>query len=438
MTDFGASPIVCTNKCPKSFIELSFDEIFISSPCNPPQLADVAQVEEFELDSNPVPPDPIPSIQIEEPVPAPRKACLEDFDLLCTVGVGAFGKVLQVAHKVTKEIYALKIMRKDTILSKKAERFIKSESAVMRDNQHPFIIGLLCSFQTNGKLYLVMDFANGGPLWSLLKKEAMLSEATVRFYVAEIALALEHLHAREIVHRDLKPENILVDYDGHVRITDFGLAKDHVSGIEGARSFCGTDDYIAPEIIKGGPYGQAVDWWSLGALTFDMLTGSPPFVANNPKQLYQKICNEKVRYPSYLTASAVSFLKGLLNRDPVKRYESGIAFRKHAFFKGVNWNNMINMTVSPPFRPHLTDRALDVSNFSPQYTRMPPRDSPMERVLNDNNVFAGFSHGPSPSFFGVCRDPPQGGATSSATSSVSDEEEEASVCTAEGLSEEEM
>lgn len=428
MTELEASSVVCDPKPRRSFVELSFDEIFISSPCNPPQPGDVAGVEEFDL--GPPAEQLVVTPAADEPAPVPRKACLEDFDLLCTVGVGAFGKVLQVAHKATKEIYALKIMRKDTILSKKAERFIKSESAVMRDNQHPFIIGLHCSFQTNGKLYLVMDFANGGPLWSLLKKETLLSEETVRFYVAEIALALEHLHARDIVHRDLKPENILVDYDGHVRITDFGLAKDRVSGLEGARSFCGTDDYIAPEIISGGPYGKAVDWWSLGALMFDMLTGAPPFVAANRKLLYKKICSEKVRFPSYLTAGAVSFLRAMLNRDPVKRYEAGSTFRSHPFFKGIRWNNMLDMTVVPPFRPHLSHRTLDVSNFSPQYTCMPPKDSPVDGVMFNTDVFAGFSHGPSPSFFCV-RD--QQGAHSTTTSSVTDEDDHTTEVSSEGV-----
>jgi serine/threonine protein kinase len=254
-----------------------------------------------------------------------------------------------------------------------------------------------------------MDFASGGPMWHHLKKEQMLSEQVVCYYMAELALALEHLHSRGIVHRDLKPENVLLDHSGHIRLTDFGLAKSNVSGICGAKSFCGTDDYMAPEVIEGHSYGKAADWWSVGALMFNMITGKPPFCAPNRTALYKKICSERVKYPSYLSGDAVSLMKGFMTRDPQQRLDISQSFRKHPFFRKLNWKKVLDLSTPPPFQPGGT--SLDVSNFSPQITAMPPGDSPpappahyiADPDLNSLNLFENFSFSASPKFLGIER-----------------------------------
>lgn len=398
--------------------EFSFDDIF-HSPINHGSKNEMSQISLESTDQKqnalPRPPPPetkeetefchSPGLQPDDPLLPPTelsitensKVSLGDFDLLCTVGVGAFGRVLQVRNKTTGLIYAMKVMRKNTVISKKAVDYIRTEHLVMKTNSHPFIVDLHCAFQSNGKLYLVMDFAYGGPLWNHLRREAMLPESHVQFYIAEIALALIHLHERGIVHRDLKPENILMDHEGHVSVTDFGLAKQNVSGTEGAQSFCGTDDYIAPEIIKGNNYGKAVDWWSLGALMYDMLAGEPPFKANNRNNLYKKICSAKIKYPTYLTGPAVSLLKGLLNRDPEKRLECGLNIKKHTFFKGMNWKGLLSRVIIPPITPGMKHGSLDVSNFSPQFTNLPVADSPAGCA--ENSFFNGFTFVRSPQTF---------------------------------------
>eukprot|EP00299_Pterocystis_sp_00344_P002632 c1296_g1_i1.p1 GENE.c1296_g1_i1~~c1296_g1_i1.p1 ORF type:complete len:440 (+),score=82.65 c1296_g1_i1:48-1322(+) len=353
--------------------------------------------------------------------PIRTKVTRDDFDLLSTVGVGAFGKVIQVRLKATNKIYAMKVMRKDTVVSRRVVEYIKTERVVMQENRHPFIVGLQCAFQTDGKLYLVMDFASGGPIWHHLKKEQMLSENVVCYYMAELVLALEHLHSRGIVHRDLKPENILLDHSGHIRLTDFGLAKSNVSGTSGAKSFCGTDDYMAPEVIEGSSYGKAADWWSAGALMYNMLTGKPPFSAPNRAALYKKICTERVKFPSFLSGDAVSLVKSLMTRNPQQRLDFAQAFRSHAFFRRVNWKKVLDLSIVPPFQPSGTE--YDVCNFSPQFTAMPPRDSPPAPSASFKadpetgaNLFENFSFVPTPNFFTieeVCRISSDGGSVES-------------------------
>eukprot|EP00736_Rhodelphis_marinus_P007569 Rmarinus@m.13424 len=329
---------------------------------------------------------------------AKKKIGLEDFEILRVVGRGAYGKVLQVRHRERREIFALKVISKQTVSGKNAEytRVERDVLAVMAQPQtsHPFMCGLHWAFQTAHKLYFVMDFVNGGGLFHHLKKQKMISEEHVRFYAAELVVGLQHLHTLGIIHRDLKPENILLSSDGHIVVTDFGLAKDN-AGTDRTHSFCGTYEYMAPEMIAETGHSYAADWWSLGALLYDMLAGEPPFTdkQGRRKQLQERICSSKVKYPRYLTSDAVAVLKGLLQRDVAKRFGFK-ELKKCKFFRNVRWPQVVQRQTKPPFIPTV-DGLLDVSQFDDKYTCLPPEDSPVigpPLSSSQQELFAGFSY----------------------------------------------
>eukprot|EP00164_Ancoracysta_twista_P003621 GFYU01004850.1.p1 GENE.GFYU01004850.1~~GFYU01004850.1.p1 ORF type:complete len:283 (-),score=80.49 GFYU01004850.1:5-853(-) len=268
---------------------------------------------------------------------------------------------------------------------------MRTERNILTQMDHPFIVSLHFAFQSKSKLFLVMDFLNGGPLFNHLCLEKMLSEKEAKFFIAEMVLAIDHLHKMKIIHRDLKPENILLDSDGHVRLTDFGLSKAHVSEDNRATSFCGSEVYMAPEMLKGEEYDFAVDWWSLGAVTYDLLTGAPPFEHSNKKILYDMILKQKLKFPKWLTGDAVSLLKGLMERDPAKRLKAA-DLKRHSWFKGISWKKLENREIEPPFKPTTSSGELDVTNFNKKYTDQTPILSPCTSVdENVNQLFHGFS-----------------------------------------------
>lgn len=207
------------------------------------------------------------------------KLCVEDFDLLKVIGKGAFGKVMLVRKKIPdgtanpNAIYAMKVLKKASVFAKNQVEHTKSERRILRDIDHPFVVRLRYAFQTEDKLYLVMDYYNGGSLFFHLRKSRKFSEKRARFYAAQLLLSMAHLHELNIAYRDLKLENILMDDKGFIALTDFGLSKENVDVPDGAKTFCGTAEYIAPELLKGLPYGKAVDWWGFGTLLYEMMTG---------------------------------------------------------------------------------------------------------------------------------------------------------------------
>ncbi|KDO67574.1 hypothetical protein CISIN_1g0116762mg [Citrus sinensis] len=235
---------------------------------------------------------------------------LEDFEVLKVVGQGAFAKVYQVRRIGTSEIYAMKVMRKDKIMEKNHAEYMKSERNILTKVDHPFIVQLRYSFQTKYRLYLVLDFVNGGHLFFQLYRQGLFREDLARIYTAEIVSAVSHLHANGIMHRDLKPENILLDADGHVMLTDFGLAKQFDENTR-SNSMCGTLEYMSPEIVLGKGHDKAADWWSVGILLFEMLTGQPPFTGGNRQKIQQKIIKDKIKLPAFLSSEAHSLLKGV-------------------------------------------------------------------------------------------------------------------------------
>jgi serine/threonine protein kinase len=298
------------------------------------------------------------------------KITKDDFELLNVIGKGSFGKVMQVKKKSDGQIYAMKVLRKEAIIARKQVAHTRAEKSILQKIQHPFIVRLHYAFQTKDKLYMILDYVNGGELFFHLKKEGRFSEQRVKFYAAQITCAIAHLHSLGIVYRDLKPENILLDSNGNVCITDFGLSKE-ITPEEGTHTFCGTPEYLAPEVLKGQGHGLAVDWWSLGTLIYEMLTGLPPFYSQNINLMYQKILNGELRFPSFISAEAQSLLEGLLTRDPEKRLGSGSEgsneVKRHAFFKDIDWAKLEKKELEAPFKPKVKD-VMDVSQIDTVFT----------------------------------------------------------------------
>ena len=293
---------------------------------------------------------------------------LEDFELLKVVGKGSFGKVIQVVKKDTGKIYAMKVLNKKTIIERNEAEHTKSEKAILQKLAHPFLVNLNYAFQTPDKLYFVMDFVNGGELFFHLQQEERFDEPRIKFYAAEISLGLEYLHSNKILYRDLKPENILIRSSGHICLTDFGISKEFLeSSDDRTATFCGTPEYLAPEVLAGKGYGTAVDMWSLGTLIYEMFTGLPPFYAQDVQQMYQKIMTEDLTVPEHCSAEAGSLLHDLLERDPEKRLTDYAKLKKHKFFVGIDWDKLLLLEVEPPYVPPVKD-LVSTAMIDPSFT----------------------------------------------------------------------
>ncbi|XP_072959679.1 serine/threonine-protein kinase AtPK2/AtPK19-like [Typha angustifolia] len=319
---------------------------------------------------------------------------LDDFEVMKLVGQGAFGKVFQVRKKGTSDIYAMKVMRKDKIMEKNHAEYMKAERDILTKVDHPFIVQMRYSFQTKYRLYLVLDFINGGHLFFQLYHHGLFREDLARIYTAEIVSAVSHLHANGIMHRDLKPENILLDPAGHAMLTDFGLAKEFDENTR-SNSMCGTIEYMAPEIVLGKGHDKAADWWSVGILLFEMLTGKPPFLGGNKEKVQQKIVKGKMKLPAFLSSEAHSLLKGLLHKEASKRLGSGVGgsneIKNHKWFKSINWRKLEAREIQPSFRPNVAGKNC-IANFDERWTSMPLLDSPVASPVAGDNNFAGFTY----------------------------------------------
>ncbi|KAI4948159.1 hypothetical protein J4E91_006153 [Alternaria rosae] len=299
----------------------------------------------------------------------------EDFEILKLIGKGTFGQVFQVRKRDTRRIYAMKVLSKKVIVQKKevahtlGERNILVRTA-MADSA--FIVGLKFSFQTPSDLYFVTDYMSGGELFWHLQREGRFQEGRAKFYIAELILALQHLHEHNIVYRDLKPENILLDANGHIALCDFGLSKANLTENATTNTFCGTTEYLAPEVLLDEHgYTKMVDFWSLGVLVFEMCCGWSPFYAEDTQQMYKNIAFGKVRFPrDALSTEGRNFVKGLLNRNPKHRLgatRDAEELKAHPFFADIDWEALGKKNVVPPFKPKLKGE-LDVSNFDPEFT----------------------------------------------------------------------
>jgi len=319
---------------------------------------------------------------------------LKDFDLLCVLGRGAFGKVIKVRKKETKKIYAMKVLAKDMLVKQKMVEYTKSEKSILQQIDHPFIVHLRYAFQTPSKLYLVLDFLSGGELFFHLSKEVKFDVERARFYTAELVLAIGHLHENDIIYRDLKPENIVLDAEGHIQMTDFGLAKSAISNQNPTYTFCGTPEYLAPEIIKGKGHSKPVDWWSLGILLYEMLVGLPPFYSENINEMYELILKTPLKFPSFVPSDAQSLLKGLLERDPGKRLGSGSSdykeIKKHEFFAKIDWDKLYKRQIPPPFVPKTDKDDSSAGNFDTEFTSERVVDSFAVNVKDEKADFGQF------------------------------------------------
>ena len=338
-------------------------------------------------------------VKLEVPKELPKVA-LEDFDLLKVLGKGGFGKVMLVRKKGTTDIYAMKVLKKEAVIRRNQVTHTKTETHILKQIRHPFLTRMHFAFQSEGKLYMVLNYLPGGELFYRLKREGRFSVERVRLYAAEIGLGLGHLHSLDRIYRDLTPENILLDEVGHICLTDFGLSKESVATVNAAKTFCGTPEYLAPEILQGVGHGKPVDWWSLGTLVFEMLTGLPPFYSRNINHMYEKILKAELRCPSYLPSDVKGLIEGLLIRDPVKRLGSGPGDIKeleaNAFFKDLDFKKVEAKEYTPIYKPNIGNLT-DTGNFDPQFTAELPVDSVVDSsaLAGQGNTFEGFTYNPN-------------------------------------------
>lgn len=320
---------------------------------------------------------------------------IEDFELLTVVGKGSFGKVMQVKKRDTQQIYALKTIRKAHIVSRSEVNHTLAERTVLAQIDNPFIVPLKFSFQSPEKLYFVLAFINGGELFHHLQREGKFDLNRARFYTAELLCALECLHEHDVIYRDLKPENILLDYTGHIALCDFGLCKLNMAGQERTNTFCGTPEYLAPELLLAQGYTKVVDWWTLGVLFYEMLTGLPPFYDENTNDMYRKILQEPLRFPDDMDREARSLLIGLLDRDPVKRLgvNGAAEIKAHPFFAQIDWRRLMAKKYAAPFKPAV-ESAADTSNFDQEFTSEVPADSVVDDYLSESvqQQFGGWTY----------------------------------------------
>ena len=343
-----------------------------------------------------------------------HKMTAKDFEPLRCLGKGAYGTVLLVKQRATGRLYAQKQFKKASLrVHKKLIEQTKTERQILESvNRHPFVVKLFYAFQDREKLYLILEYGQGGELFTHLNTEKMFTEQTAAFYMAEMVLALSHLHDNlGVVYRDLKPENCLLDAEGHLLLTDFGLSKVAVDQEE-CHSMLGTVEYMAPEIILGKKYGKAVDWWSFGALGFDLMTGNPPFRGQNNAKIQDNIVKQKLVMPYFLGPDAKDLLTRLLRKDPSKRLGSNMpkdlmTIKKHRFFRKINWKQLERRELEPPIQPMITDPEL-AENFAPEFTELSLSpvvnrfDDPWSAVSAKDDVFGGFSFVASSSLIEGC------------------------------------
>lgn len=367
-------------------VEIGIDHSFVSS---------YVSEKEFLPTDDAASPVKVTNITTGKPKPS-------DFEYIKVLGVGSYGKVLLVRERKTGKLFAQKQLKKASIIlqNKTVERTI-NEKSILESVSHNSIVKLYYAFQDYDKLYLILEYLDGGELFQHLQQEKFLSETNAAVYLAQMVLGLEHLHNIGIVYRDLKPENCLLDSNGYLVLTDFGLSKVGLNDDELCTSLIGTPEYMAPEILQDIPYDYAVDFWSLGCVMFDMLTGSPPFTGNNNKRIMDKILANKFKVPFYLSQDAKDLLLRLLKKNPEKRLTNFQAVKSHRFFRKIDWKEIESRSFEPPIVPIITDPIL-AENFDSEFTEMniTPVGSPLNgiSIQNSNNnranddLFKGFSY----------------------------------------------
>ncbi|XP_041458610.1 protein kinase C delta type-like isoform X3 [Lytechinus variegatus] len=330
----------------------------------------------------------------ERPTAPPPKYSIDDFMLQKVLGKGSFGKVMLAQQKGTNKYFAIKALKKEVVLEDDDIECTMVERHVLGLAwAHPFLTHLYCTFQSKEHLFFVMEYLNGGDLMFHIQSSLRFEEKRARYYAAEIICGLQFLHKRGIIYRDLKLDNVLLDRDGHIKIADFGMCKQNIQGDTKASTFCGTPDYIAPEILKGQKYAASVDWWSFGVLLYEMLIGQSPFHGEDEDQLFDCILHDSPHYPRWLSKDAHSCLVQLLERNPEIRLGVKSNVRGHPFFKSIDFDRLERREIPPPFKPKIKSDG-DASNFDPEFTMekvaLSPTDTSMLSSINQRQ-FRGFS-----------------------------------------------
>ena len=313
------------------------------------------------------------------------KIKVKDYEKLKTVGLGSYGRVRLCKNKKTGEIFVMKILKKNEIIKQKQVDHVYSEFNILSSLKHPFIVQLIgYNFEDPKYIYFIMDYIQGGELFTLIRTKHSFPVSQTKFYIAHIITIFEYLHSKNIVYRDLKPENILINKNGYLKLTDFGFAK--VLDNEKTYTLCGTPEYLAPEIILNKGHGKAVDWWTLGILLYEMLVGIDPFSDEDPMKTYQKILKGKINFPKTIDKDAKSLIKHLLTQDTSRRYgclKNGVKdILNHRFFNGFDWKNFVYLTLPPPYLPEIKSED-DTSNFE----KYPESDLETEAIDKKNDPF---------------------------------------------------
>ncbi|KAM6956931.1 serine/threonine-protein kinase N2-like isoform 2-T2 [Aplochiton taeniatus] len=333
--------------------------------------------------------------------PSQGPLCLQDFKLIAVLGRGHFGKVLLSEYKKTGSVYAIKALKKGDIVARDEVDSLMCEKRIfetVNGSHHPFLVNLFACFQTPEHVCFVMEYTAGGDLMMHIHAD-VFTEPRAVFYSACVVLGLQFLHDHKIVYRDLKLDNLLLDTDGYVKIADFGLCKEGMGYGDRTSTFCGTPEFLAPEVLTDTSYTRAVDWWGLGVLVYEMLVGESPFPGDDEEEVFDSIVNDEVRYPRFLSTEAIGIMRRLLRRNPERRLGSGEKdaedVKKQPFFRGVDWEALLQKKALPPFMPTIGGKE-DVSNFDEEFTAEPPAlTPPRERrtlTRKDQDCFKDFDY----------------------------------------------
>ncbi|KAI5089993.1 serine/threonine-protein kinase N1 isoform X3, partial [Silurus meridionalis] len=326
---------------------------------------------------------------------------LQNFRLIAVLGRGHFGKVLLAEYKKSGSMYAIKALKKGDIVARDEVESLMCEKRIfeiVNSSQHPFLVNLFACFQTAEHVCFVMEYTAGGDLMMHIHAD-VFNEPRAVFYAACVVLGLQFLHDNKIVYRDLKLDNLLLDTEGYVKIADFGLCKEGMGFGDRTSTFCGTPEFLAPEVLTDTSYTRAVDWWGLGVLIYEMLVGESPFPGDDEEEVFDSIVNDEVRYPRFLSSEAIGIMRRLLRRNPERRLGSGEKdaeeVKKQPFFRNMDWEALLQRKLPPPFVPTVGDKE-DVSNFDEEFTTEAPTLTPPRepRVLSrkDQDSFRDFDY----------------------------------------------